>query len=83
MLQLSLDVTVAGIYEQFEAERQRTDEELARRQEELAFMATHDPLTELPNRTLMLDRTEQMLVRARYQRPPAHVESYGARRNGG
>ena len=35
-----------------------------RREEELAFLATHDPLTGLPNRTLILDRVEQMLARA-------------------
>ena len=49
----------------FEAERRKTDEELARREEELSFLATHDPLTGLPNRTLILDRVEQMLVRSR------------------
>ena len=70
MLQLSLDVTLVRICERFESERQRTDEELARRQEELAFMATHDPLTKLPNRTLMLDRLEQMMVRARRHQAP-------------
>jgi diguanylate cyclase (GGDEF)-like protein len=70
MLQLSLDITVVRICERFETERLRTDEELERRQEELAFMATHDPLTGLPNRTLILDRVEQMLVRARRQQTP-------------
>ena len=70
MLQLSVDVTIVGICERFERERTRTDEELERRQEELAFMATHDPLTGLPNRTLMLDRVEQMLVRARRHQGP-------------
>ena len=49
----------------------RADEELTRRQEELAFLATHDALTGLPNRTLILDRVEQMLVRSR--RNPATV----------
>ena len=72
MVQLTLDVTLVRMSEVFATERQRTDEELARRQEELAFMATHDALTGLPNRTLILDRTEQMLARARrYQTPVA------------
>jgi diguanylate cyclase (GGDEF)-like protein len=70
MVQLTLDVTLVRMSEVFETERQRTDEELARRQEELAFMATHDALTGLPNRTLILDRTEQMLVRGRRHQTP-------------
>ncbi|HXA55568.1 MAG TPA: EAL domain-containing protein, partial [Solirubrobacteraceae bacterium] len=39
-------------------------------QEELVFLATHDPLTDLPNRTLILDRVEQMLVRSRRNQTP-------------
>jgi diguanylate cyclase (GGDEF)-like protein len=70
MLQRSLDVTLVRMCESFESERQRAHEELARRQEELAFMATHDSLTGLPNRTLILDRVEQMLVRARRNQTP-------------
>jgi diguanylate cyclase (GGDEF)-like protein len=70
MLQLSMDLTLVRICERFETEHERADEELERRQEELAFMATHDPLTGLPNRTLMLDRVEQMLVRARRHQTP-------------
>ena len=64
MLQLSLESSLILMSKCFEVERQRTDEELARREEELAFLATHDPLTGLPNRTLILDRVEQMLARS-------------------
>jgi diguanylate cyclase (GGDEF)-like protein len=70
MLQRSLDVTLVRMCESFEAERQKAHEELSRRQEELAFLATHDSLTGLPNRTLIRDRIEQMLVRAHVSNTP-------------
>jgi diguanylate cyclase (GGDEF)-like protein len=70
MLQRSLDVTLVRMCQSFESERRRAHEELSRRQEELAFLATHDPLTGLPNRTLILDRVEQMLVRSRRSHAP-------------
>jgi len=70
ILQMSLEFSVLRMCECFETERKRTDEELARRGEELAFMATHDPLTGLPNRTLILDRVEQMLARSRRSQTP-------------
>jgi diguanylate cyclase (GGDEF)-like protein len=70
MVQRTLDVTLVRMCESFETERQRTDGELARRQQELAFMATHDALTGLPNRTLILDRGGQMLAQSRRRRTP-------------
>jgi diguanylate cyclase (GGDEF)-like protein len=70
MLQLSLEFSLLRMAECFEAERQRTDSELARREDELAFLATHDALTDLPNRTLILDRLEQMLVRSQRTNAP-------------
>jgi diguanylate cyclase (GGDEF)-like protein len=72
ILQLSLEFSQVRMCECFEVERKRTDGELARREQELSFLATHDPLTGLPNRTLILDRVEQMLARsARSQAPVA------------
>ncbi|HEY7960982.1 MAG TPA: EAL domain-containing protein [Solirubrobacteraceae bacterium] len=73
MLQRSLDVTLVRMCESFETERKRAHDELTRRQEELAHLATHDPLTGLPNRTLILDRVEQMLVRSRRSHAPVAV----------
>jgi diguanylate cyclase (GGDEF)-like protein len=72
IIQLSVEFSLVRMCECFEEERRRTDEELGRRGEELAFLATHDPLTGLPNRTLILDRVEQMLARStRHQTPVA------------
>jgi diguanylate cyclase (GGDEF)-like protein len=71
LLQLSVEFNLLRMCECFETERKRTDEELSRREEELAFLATHDALTGLPNRTLILDRTAQMLARSRRRQTPA------------
>jgi diguanylate cyclase (GGDEF)-like protein len=63
IVQLGLEFSLVRMCESFEAERKRTDEELA-------FLATHDPLTGLPNRTLILDRVEQMLARSARSKTP-------------
>ncbi len=65
MTQRTLDVTLVRMCEAFEQERARIANELTRRDQELVFMATHDELTGLPNRALVLERGEQMLVCAR------------------
>jgi len=70
MLEYSLRMTLVQMCESFDAERHLADAELDRRQEALAFMATHDALTGLPNRTLIVDRLEQMLLRARHSKTP-------------
>jgi len=70
MVQRSLDVTLVRMCQSFEDERQRAHEELTSREKELVFLATHDALTGLPNRTLILDRMEQTLRRARHNQEP-------------
>ncbi|HEV2944040.1 MAG TPA: EAL domain-containing protein [Solirubrobacteraceae bacterium] len=70
MLEVSLRLTLVHVCECFDAERRLADEELSRQQGELAFMATHDALTGLPNRALITDRLEQMLLRARHSKTP-------------
>jgi diguanylate cyclase (GGDEF)-like protein len=71
ILQNALEFSLLRMCRSFEDERSRTDDELKRRDAELAFLATHDALTGLPNRTLILDRTEQMLARSRREQSPA------------
>ena len=70
MVEVTLRMTLVQICACFDTERGRSDEALAERQQELAHMATHDPLTGLPNRTLIVDRLTQMLARARRTATP-------------
>ena len=70
MVQRSLDVTLVRMCQSFEDERRRAHEELSSREKELVFLATHDALTGLPNRTLILDRIEQTLRRSRQNQEP-------------
>jgi len=63
MLQGCFEFSLDRMATSFDTEHQRTDDELA-------FLGTHDALTGLPNRTLILDRTEQLLVRARRHQTP-------------
>jgi diguanylate cyclase (GGDEF)-like protein len=70
MVQRSLDVTLVRMCQSFEDERRRAQDELNSREKELVFLATHDALTGLPNRTLILDRIEQTLTRARHSKEP-------------
>jgi diguanylate cyclase (GGDEF)-like protein len=62
MLQRSLFVTLVRMTETFESERQSVHRALLDRQEEIIFHASHDQLTGLPNRDLIVDRIEQLLV---------------------
>lgn len=50
--------------------RQRAWTLVGERTGELEYLALHDPLTDLPNRTLVLDRAEQILARARRKDVP-------------
>jgi diguanylate cyclase (GGDEF)-like protein len=63
MLQRSLRVTLVRMAEAFEVERQHLHQALVLNQEEIVFRASHDALTGLPNRALIIDRIEQLLRR--------------------
>ncbi|HZI90920.1 MAG TPA: GGDEF domain-containing protein, partial [Thermoleophilaceae bacterium] len=63
-IQRAADRALAQMSTIFDAERQRITEELADRQAELSFLATHDGLTKLANRSLVMDHLVRMLARS-------------------
>jgi diguanylate cyclase (GGDEF)-like protein len=64
-LGLLLTTLLFLIYRVLSRSRQRAWGMVDEKSDELAYRALHDPLTDLPNRTLVLDRAEQILARAR------------------
>ena len=57
--------------------RRRALDEAAEQTGELQHMAWHDPLTGLPNLTLVVDRAEQMLIRSRRSQMPCAALTLG------
>jgi diguanylate cyclase (GGDEF)-like protein len=69
-LGLLLTILVFLLHRVLSSSRQRAWTLVGERTGELAYRALHDPLTDLPNRILVLDRAEQILSRARRQDAP-------------
>ncbi|HWX95788.1 MAG TPA: diguanylate cyclase, partial [Solirubrobacteraceae bacterium] len=69
-LTLSLEYSLVRIAKSADSERDRTDDRLA-------FAATHDAPTGLPNRSLILDRTDQLLIRSRRHGTPVAALAIG------
>ena len=62
---LLVTLLVFTLYVVLVRSRQRAWGLVAEKTDELAYLALHDPLTGLPNRTLVLDRAAQLLARGR------------------
>jgi diguanylate cyclase (GGDEF)-like protein len=71
-LSLGLLVTILAflLHRVLSSSRQRAWNLVGERTGELEYLALHDPLTDLPNRILVLDRAEQILARARRKDVP-------------
>jgi diguanylate cyclase (GGDEF)-like protein len=71
-LSIGLLVTILAflLHRVLSSSRQRAWTLVGERTGELEYLALHDPLTDLPNRILVLDRAEQILARARRKDVP-------------
>jgi diguanylate cyclase (GGDEF)-like protein len=69
-LGLLITILVFLLHRVLSGSRQRAWSLVGERTGELEYRALHDPLTDLPNRILVLDRAEQILARARHQDAP-------------
>jgi diguanylate cyclase (GGDEF)-like protein len=65
------DSAIVGVVRRFDAARRNLQEQLDAERRLLAHHAVHDGLTGLPNRTLFMDRLEQLLPAGR---PPRRVD---------
>lgn len=63
MLERSTDVTLVRLAQSYARERESIDLELQRQEATMAFQATHDALTGLANRSLVVDRLDLALAR--------------------
>jgi diguanylate cyclase (GGDEF)-like protein len=66
-----LTLLVLMLYRAVSGSRRRAWSLVSEKTGELAYRTLHDPLTDLPNRGLVLDRAEQMLARAHRLDEPA------------
>jgi diguanylate cyclase (GGDEF)-like protein len=62
---LLVTILVFLLYRVLSGSRERAWSLVGEKTGELEYSALHDPLTDLPNRSLVLDRAEQILARAR------------------
>lgn len=63
-----LGITVMGSrQERVQAQTHGLQDSLEKANQELAFMAMHDPLTRLPNRSVLADRIDQLAQRRRHR----------------
>jgi diguanylate cyclase (GGDEF)-like protein len=69
-LGLLVTILVFLLHRVLSSSRQRAWSLVGERTGELEYLALHDPLTDLPNRILVLDRAEQVIARARRQDAP-------------